>query len=383
LTTGDQPQPEPQEQHSLQRQLLFWLGILVALIVFLSVFSSILLPFVAGMALAYLLDPLADWFQRRGLSRLAATLIILLIFLIIFVAALLLLVPVLIDQATRLVEQLPSLITDLQDMLQPLFETDLAKYLGIDANALPDQIAGFVGDGSNWISGLLGSLWSGGQAVIAILSLLVITPVVAFYLLYDWDRMIATVDSLLPRQHAETIRDLGRQMSVVISGFVRGQGLVVLILGVFYAVALVIIGLNFGLVIGLVAGLLSFIPFVGTATGFIASVGVAAAQWGPTGDWIWIVVTVVIFVAGQILEGNYLQPKIIGGSVGLHPVWLIFALFAFTLLFGFVGTLIAVPVSAMIAVLVRFGIKQYRASAFYGGGAPPEPKSENESGGGI
>ncbi len=371
MTAGNQPQPQPQQ--SLQRQLLFWLGALVLLVVFLSLFSSILLPFVAGMALAYLLDPLADWMQRRGLSRLAATLIILLFFLIIFVAFLLLLIPVLVDQMTRLIERLPSLIVDLQQMLQPLLDSDLARYLGIDAAALPDQIAGFVGNGTDWIAGILGSLWSGGQAVIAILSLLVITPVVAFYLLYDWDRMIATVDSLLPRQHADTIRDLGHQMSRTIAGFVRGQGLVVLILGAFYAIALMVIGLNFGLVIGVVAGLLSFVPFVGTAVGFVASVGVALAQWAPGGEWVWVIVTIAIFVAGQVLEGNYLQPKIIGNSIGLHAVWLIFALFAFTALFGFVGTLIAVPVSAIIGVLVRFGIKQYRASAFYGGGVPAPP----------
>ncbi len=283
MTAEDQPQPQQQTQHPLQRQLLFWLGALVVLVVFLLVFSSILLPFVAGMALAYLLDPLADWFERRGFSRLAATLVILLVFLIFFIAVLLLLIPVLVDQTTQFINRLPSLITDLQTMLQPLFDTDLARYLGIDGAALPDQIAGFVGNGTDWLAGLLNSLWSGGRAIVAVLSLLVITPVVAFYLLYDWDRMLSGVDALLPRQHAATIRDLGRQMSRAIAGFVRGQSLVVLILGVFYATALAIIGLHFGLIIGLIAGLLSFIPFVGTATGFIVSVGVATAQWGPGG----------------------------------------------------------------------------------------------------
>jgi predicted PurR-regulated permease PerM len=381
MATGDQPMPLSQQQ-SVLRQMLFWLGGLVGLIVFLAVFSPILLPFVAGMALAYLLDPLADWFERRGLSRLAATLIILAFSLVIFVVALLLLVPALIDQLAKLVDRLPGLILDLQNLLRPLLESELAAYLGVDADQLPEQLADFVGSGANWLSGLLASIWSGGRALIAVLSLLVITPVVAFYLLYDWDRMVAAVDKMLPRQHAETVRELGRQMSSAISGFVRGQGLVVLILGTFYAAALAAIGLNFGLLIGLLAGLLSFIPFVGTVVGFVVSVGVAAAQFLPGGDWIWVVVTAAIFIIGQVVEGNFLQPKLVGTSVGLHPVWLIFALFAFSLLFGFVGTLVAVPAAAMVAVLVRFAVQQYLASPFYYGGSPPGSGGGARPGGG-
>lgn len=352
-------------RQSMRRQFLFWLGVLVALVIFLSIFSSILLPFVAGMALAYLLDPLADWLQRRGLNRLMATLVILLVFVILFVGALLLLIPVLINQLVGLVDRLPQLIADLQALVQPLLESELAGYLGIDANELPEQVAGFVGSGANWLSGILGSIWSGGQALLSILALVVITPVVAFYLLYDWDRMISAIDELLPRQHAGTVREIGRDMSGVISGFVRGQGLVMVILGTLYAIGLAAIGLNFGLLIGILAGLLSFVPFVGTATGFVVSVGVALAQFVPDGDWIWVAATAGIFIAGQLLENYYLQPKLIGDQVGLHPVWLMFALFAFTLLFGFVGTLVAVPAAAMVAVLLRFAIKQYRASPLY------------------
>ena len=362
---SQQEQASQPARQSIRRQFLFWLGVLIALVIFLSIFSSILLPFVAGMALAYLLDPLADWLQRRGLNRLMATLAILLVFVILFVGALLLLIPVLIDQLVGLVDRLPQLIADLQALVQPLLESELAGYLGIDANELPEQVAGFVGSGANWLSGILGSIWSGGQALLSILALIVITPVVAFYLLYDWDRMISAVDELLPRQHADTVREIGRDMSRVISGFVRGQGLVMVILGTLYAVGLAAIGLNFGLLIGLLAGLLSFVPFVGTAAGFVASVGVALAQFLPDGDWIWVLITAGIFVAGQLLENYYLQPKLIGDQVGLHPVWLIFALFAFTLLFGFVGTLVAVPAAAMVAVLLRFAIKQYRASPLY------------------
>jgi predicted PurR-regulated permease PerM len=195
-------------------------------------------------------------------------------------------------------------------------------------------------------------------------------PVVAFYLLYDWDRMVARADALLPRQHAETIRSLIAEISDVIAGFVRGQGLLCLFLGVFYAAGLVIIGLNFGLLIGLGAGLLSFIPYVGTILGFVIAVTVAFVQFSP--DWIWIAATVGVFVLGQFIEGNILQPRLLGGRVGLHPVWLMFALFAFGYLFGFVGLLIAVPAAAAIGVLVRFAVRRYLASPLYAGDAPGE-----------
>lgn len=357
----------PPRRLTYRRQLLFWLGALVLLIVFLAVFSSILLPFVAGMALAYLLDPIADWLERRGFGRLSATLLILVLFLIIFIVALIVLVPLVIEQLAGLIERLPELVGELQSIVQPLIDSEFARSLGINAETLRGQVGDFVATGATWLAAMLGSLWAGGQALLGLLSLLVITPVVAFYLLYDWDRMVARVDAFLPRQHAPVIRDLAGQMNRAISAFVRGQGLVCLILGAFYAVALTAIGLNFGLLIGLVAGLLSFIPFVGTIVGFVASVGVAAIQFWP--EWVWILVTAGIFIVGQFLEGYVLQPKLIGESVGLHPVWLMFALLAFGYLFGFVGALIAVPVAAVVAVLVRFGINTYLSSPFYAGAA--------------
>jgi predicted PurR-regulated permease PerM len=365
--------PAPIGPHPFRRQVLFWLGAFVLLVVFLAVFSSILLPFVAGLALAYLLDPVADWFERRGFSRGAATLTILVIFLVVFIIALVLLIPALFAQLTSLIEGLPALALRVQEILQPLIDSDFARNIGLNIETLRSQVGEFVTTGATWLAAILGSIWTGGQALLAVLSLLIITPVVAFYLLYDWDRMVVKVDSWLPRQHAPVVRDLARQMSVAIAGFVRGQGLLCLILGVFYAIALTIIDLNFGLLIGLVSGLLSFIPFVGTIVGFIVSVGVAAVQFWP--EWLWIGVTAGIFIFGQFLEGYILQPRLVGTSVGLHPVWLMFALFAFGLLFGFVGALIAVPVAAMVGVLVRYALNRYLASPYYSGGDPPAPGS--------
>lgn len=359
---------------TFQRQVWFWLGVLFVFALVLYVLSGILLPFVAGMALAYLLDPVADWFERRGIGRLAATLTILALFLVVFLVVLVTLVPALVNQLVGLIERLPDLVLQLQALLEPLLESDLAQSLGLDADQLRTSLGASVGEGAGWLLGILGSIWNGGVALVAVLSLLLVTPLVAFYLLYDWDRMTARIDSWLPRDHAPAIRELTGQMSRAIAGFVRGQGLVCLILGAFYAIALASIGLNFGLLIGLGAGLLSFVPFVGTALGLAASVGVATVQFWP--DWIWIAVTAGIFVVGQMLEGYVLQPRLVGGSVGLHPVWVMFALFAFSLVFGFVGALIAVPAAAIIAVLVRYALFRYLASPYYrGGDAGAEPEA--------
>ena len=172
------------------------------------------------------------------------------------------------------------------------------------------------------------------------------TPVVAFYMLVDWDRMVRTVDSWMPVRQRETIRAIAHDIDRAIAGFVRGQALVCLILGTFYAVGLSVIGLNFGALIGMTAGLLSFIPYVGSLTGLILSMGVAIVQFWP--DWTMILATLGIFVFGQFVEGNILSPKLVGESVGLHPVWLMFALLAFGALFGFVGLLLAVPLAAAI-----------------------------------
>ena len=202
-----------------------------------------------------------------------------------------------------------------------------------------------------------------------LISLLVITPVVAFYLLRDWDRLIARIDTWLPRDHAETIRERVREVDRTLAGFLRGQGTVCLILGLFYAIALSIAGLDFGLVVGLVAGLLSFIPYVGAIIGLVLSVGLALLQFD---DWLRVAIVAGIFFVGQAVEGNFLTPKLVGESVGLHPVWIIFGLLAGGALFGFVGVLLAVPAAAVIGVGVRFALDRYLQSPYYRGGGGPE-----------
>ncbi len=360
---------------TLQRQISFWLLALAAFILFLYVFSPILLPFVAGMALAYLLDPVADRLEKLGLSRLAATLTILILFIVVFVLALIVILPVLGGQLAGFIGSMPQLVGNLQRLIVELIGDRLPAMTGISIKDLQSNLGEIVGQGAGWVGGLLKSIWNGGQAILSIASLFVVTPVVAFYLLLDWDRMVEKIDGWLPRDHADTIHRLAREMNLAVAGFMRGQVSVCLILGTFYAVGLAAVGLNFGLLIGLGAGLISFIPYVGATVGLVVSLGVALVQFWP--DWPWIVAVFGVFAVGQFLEGNVLQPRLVGRSVGLHPVWLMFALFAFGYLLGFVGLLMAVPAAAVVGVLIRFALSQYLGSRLYTGSRSSDNRSDN------
>lgn len=350
---------------SVGEQVRWWTIGFVVLIAFLWVFSGVMLPFLAGAALAYFLDPLADRLEARGLSRITATVIISLIMFGAFAAAIVVVVPAVFLQLRDLVSLLPEYAQAIRDFLMQRYPGLLADGSAFDValDALRDNV-------KTWSATILQKAWSSGMAVVDFLMLAVITPVVAFYLLLDWDRLVARVDDWIPRDHLPVVRMLGRRINGVLSGFVRGQLSVCAILGVFYAVALMAVGLDFGLVVGLFAGLLSFIPFVGALMGGAASIGLATAQfWG---EWQWIGAVAVVFAVGQAIEGNVLTPKLVGGSVGLHPVALMFALSAFGALFGFTGLLIAVPAAACIGVLGRFAIEQYQAGRLYRGFSSPD-----------
>jgi predicted PurR-regulated permease PerM len=315
------------------------------------------------MALAYLLDPLASRVERLGMNRLVASLIIIGAVVLVFVVLILIFVPLLLGQVGAFIERLPDYVERLQALAMDPNREWLRKIVG---DGVADaKIGDLVKQGAGWITTFIRSLWSGGQALISIFSLVVVTPVVAFYLLYDWDRMVATVDSWIPLHHRATVHALMSEMNDAIAGFVRGQTAVCLILGSFYAVALTLSGLNFGLLIGLASGLITFIPYVGSMTGLVVATGVAIAQFWP--EYTPILIVLGIFFVGQFLEGYVLSPKLVGESVGLHPVWLMFALFAFGYLFGFVGLLIAVPLAAIIGVLLRFALRRYLESPFYTG----------------
>lgn len=361
----------------VHRQLQIWgaLGALTILVLWLL--GNVILPFVLGAAVAYFLDPLADRLERMGLSRVAATVAISFGALLAFLLAAVLIVPLLIEQSRALIAVAPSLFADFTAFLTERFPSL------VDGNSTVRQSLNQIGEaiqarGGEFVNAVLGS----AASVINLVVLIVVVPVVAFYLLLDWDQLIARIDTLLPRQHAPIIRKLAREIDTTVAAFIRGMGSVCLFMGAFYAIGLMAVGLQFGLVVGAIAGLVTFIPYVGAIIGGALALGLSLFQfWG---DWVSIGLVALIFVAGQALEGNVITPRLVGRSVGLHPVWLLLALSVFGALFGFVGMLIAVPVAAAIGVLVRHGAEAYLDSKLYTGeaslsSATPDVESQSET----
>ncbi len=356
---------------TIHRTALIWGSVFIVVIAFLWVLHGILLPFVVGFAVAYLLDPLADRLARAGIGRTAASILILLLFVLLVVIAVASLAPLLVSQFEEFIRNLPDYVARIQQIITGPGLGWLRNLIGDRLPSVQGSVGGLVSQGASWIGNFLTGLWAGGATLLSVVSLFVVTPVVAFYMLVDWDRMVATIDSWLPLKNRDTIRELARDINAAIAGFVRGQATTCLLLGLFYAVGLTIVGLNFGLLIGLGAGFISFIPYVGSLTGLLFAGGVAIVQFWP--DYTWIFVVLGIFGVGQFIEGNILSPNLVGRSVGLHPVWLMFALFAFGSLFGFVGLLLAVPLAAAVGVLVRFALGRYLESPLYNGGGKETP----------
>jgi predicted PurR-regulated permease PerM len=347
-----------------QRQLWFWLLALLLFLVTIYLLRSVLLPFVAGLAIAYFLNPVCDRLESMGCSRPAATVIVSIGVAMVLAAALILVLPVLERQIVDFAAGLPGYADALIAHLLPWLRT-LASKFGF--TSLADIGAGASGQAASvvpWIGKALGRVVGSGVAIANLLSLLFITPVVAFYMLRDWERLVAEVDALLPLRHAETIRIQLRAIDRTLAGFARGQAMVCLILAAYYGTGLSLTGLNFGLAIGVGIGFLAFIPYVGSILGFIVSVGLATIQFD---DWTRVGLVVVLFALGQILEGYVLTPRLVGGRVGLHPVWVIFSLLAGGALFGFLGLLLAVPSAASIGVLIRFTVERYRQSSLFRG----------------
>ena len=341
-------------------QVRYW-GIATAVFVLALWFlGNVILPFALGGAIAYFLDPVADRLEKMGLPRLAAVIVITTGAVLVFLFAALLVVPTLIEQLVALFNVAPEVARDLQTYLSNRFPS-LADESSTVRQSLETIGATIQAKGGELLNTALGSALS----LLNIVVLMLLVPVVAFYLLLDWDRMVAQVDALLPRDHAPMLRKLASEIDATLASFIRGQGTVCLILGFYYAAALMFTGLQFGLVVGFVAGIISFIPYVGALVGGALAIGLSLFQfWG---EWHMIGIVAAIFFAGQLFEGNILTPNLVGNSVGLHPVWLIFALSVLGTLFGFVGMLVAVPVAAVIGVVARFLIGEYQTSRLYKG----------------
>jgi predicted PurR-regulated permease PerM len=347
------------------RHLTFWLATLLAVATSLWLLHEILLPFVAGIALAYVLAPLADRMERLGMNRTLAALLIVSLFVVLLIALMLLLVPLLLQQGMALISNIPGYVKRVKELvIDPNF-----PWLNWLGSGDPNKaVSDLVGQVATWLLGFVYSLWTGGKALVSFASVLIVMPVVTFYLVRDWHPMIEKVDGWVPVRQRDTVRRLAREIDAAIGGFLRGQLGVCLVLGCYYAIALMVVGLDFALLIGLAAGVITFVPYIGSMTGLMIAASVAIAQFWP--DWKRVTVVIAIFLVGQVVEGNVITPKFVGRRVGLHPVWMIFAMFAFGYLFGFVGLLLAVPLAAAIAVLLRFALRQYFASPLYTGGKP-------------
>lgn len=348
-----------------RKQLRYW-GIAAAVFVLVLWFlGDVLLPFILGGAIAYFIDPVADRLERAGLTRRAATGVITVAAILLFVIMVVSVIPTLISQLVDLIEVMPQLFRDLQSFLNERFPALLDEN-SATRKALISIGEAIKGKGGALLDGVLGSAMS----LLNVVILLVIVPVVSVYMLLDWDRMIARADELLPRDHAPVIRQLAGEIDATLASFIRGMGTVCLILGTYYAVTLMLVGLQFGLAVGFIAGLVTFIPYLGALIGGALAIGLALFQfWG---DWTSVGLVAVVFVIGQVVEGNFLTPKLVGHSVGLHPVWLLLALSVFGALFGFVGMLVAVPVAAALGVVIRFGVGQYMGSRLYLGKSRPD-----------
>lgn len=348
---------------TLRNQVAIWIGLLLALILMLWIFRGILLPFVVGAALAYLLNPLVNQLQSWRFSRAWATTVVLLCMLAIIIGLFFMVVPLIGQQIIGLIQRLPTYVGDLQE-LSVRYSPEINAWLGPDRAAqLQAGINDLTRQALGFIATLPAELVNIGLTGFAVVGFTVLAPVVAFYLLLDWEGMVRGVDSLLPKMHKGEIKGILREIDKSMAGVIRGQGGVLLLDAAFYATALSVVGLNYGLAVGLIAGLFSFVPFVGFAVGLGLSVGIAVVQYAP--NWWMVGLVAGIFLFWQFIEGNVLYPKLVGSSININPVWMMFALLALGAVFGFVGLLLAVPMAAIASVLVRYGVRKYKESMLY------------------
>ena len=340
------------------------LSAIAAVIVFLIwLLAPVLMPFAVAATLAYLGDPLVDRLERAGLDRAWAATIVFVVLLVVLTGVLLLLVPLIVRQVENLVDNLPRYGAWAQNVAWPWLQRRLhLDPHTFDSDRLLDAVKAHLGSIGDVAGTVLGKVSRSGVGIAMWLTNLVLIPVVAFYLLRDWDRLVGTVDRMLPRSLQPTVAYLARESDRILGAFVRGQLLVMLALGVFYGAGLGLVGLAVGPLIGMVAGLLSFVPYLGFIVGFVAAIIAALVQYG---DWSHLLLVGGVFMVGQLLEGYVLVPRLVGNKIGLHPVAVIFAVLAGGHLFGFLGVLLALPAASVIMVLLRYLLERYRLSELY------------------
>jgi len=363
-----EPQPAravsvtPRQVTQLQRLALL-AGLVLAGYWAMTTFVGILLPFVVAAGIAYFLDPPTTQLARAGVPRGAAALLMILALVLAVLLFVLLLYPLVLAQLGLLLGRAPQYAMAVRSWAEQ-FVMALQERLGSEYvdGKLRDLVGGQAGSMLGFAVGAVRQIVGGGFAIFNVLSLVIVTPVVSFYLLRDWRRAVTRIDSWLPRRYVGVLRAQAREVDRILAAWLRGQLLCCAVLALFYAAALSAVGLDLGLVVGLASGLLSFIPYVGSITGGVASIGLAFAQFP---DWRGVAWVAGVYVAGQVLEGYVIYPRFLGDRVELHAVWVIFALFAGGAAFGFLGVLMAVPVAAAIGVLARFWLRRYMASPLY------------------
>jgi predicted PurR-regulated permease PerM len=344
-------------QETSRRWQMLAITVVIALVIWLL--APVLMPFAVAAMLAYLGDPMANRLERLGIGRTLAVSIVFVVLILIIGASLLLLVPLIARQVENLVENFPRYVEWARDTVLPWLQAKLH----LDPKAFDtDRLVAEIKENIGSIGTVIGKLSRSGFGVVMWLTNLVLIPVVWFYLLRDWDRLVAWIDRMLPRSIEPTIAHLARESDAVLGAFVRGQLLVMLALAIYYGVALTLIGISVGPLIGMVAGLLSFVPYLGFITGFAAAIIASLVQHG---DWTHLLMVVGVFVIGQLLEGYVLVPRLVGEKIGLHPVAVIFAVLAGGYLFGFLGVLLALPAASVILVLLRYLAQRYKQSDLY------------------
>ncbi|MEZ0470628.1 AI-2E family transporter [Luteimonas salinilitoris] len=348
-------------QWGLVLAVIFWL--LLAL-------GPILTPFVLAALLGWLGDPLVDRIERSGRSRAVAVTLVFALMVLLLALALLILVPMIEEQVVTLIDTLPSY----RDWFMLTAIPWVEQRTGVEISSWldPQRLIELAREHWQQAGGFAATFFSyvqrSGFAFLTWIVNLVLLPILTFYFLRDWDRLVERVAALVPRNHLATVARLARESNDVLGGFLRGQFLVMLAQGAFYAVGLQAIGLRLGILVGLIAGLISFVPYLGAATGAVLMILAALVQEQGI-DWQLLILGSVVFTAGQLLESYVLTPRLVGDRIGLHPVAVIFAVMAGGQLFGFVGMLLALPVAAVANVLITFAQERYRESRLYAGSA--------------